>query len=362
MSPLRAGQPSIAASRAPQPGAVVDVPTLLVDLESRFERARLHTGEEDLRLDLAGRALLIRFAGPAMRDALAPSFRHLAKDGAEAEIQIDVWDGKSAGLEPPEIPWTESELDKLGALAYRGADRARAVFDFTYGAITVVDPGRRKALFQTSSAAGVPWYERAAPLRVALNQLLSATGAVLVHAGAVGDGDRAALLVGPGGSGKSTLAVASALEGMNFAGDDYVAVTLDDEPVVHSVHSTAKLSERSLQLLPRLSLPRRDMAADEKYVVQMDAEHPNVMRKRLQLAAIVAPRVTAGSARWKRISGPEGLRALAPSTMLQLPATGATGLSMMASLARTVPSYSLELGSEPGRSVRALREILADAG
>jgi hypothetical protein len=343
--------------------AVVDVPLLLVELESRFERARLRAGAEDLQLDLADRRLLIRFAGPAMRDALAPAFDHLAQSGPGdgRVIQIDVWDGESSGVEPPEMSWSAPELGKLGVVPNAGGGQVLAQCDVAYGGVTVVDTGRRKALFQVPSATRIPWYERAAPLRVALNHLLATTDAMLVHAGAVGNRDGGALLVGQGGSGKSTLSVASALEGLDFAGDDYVAITLDGAPVAHSVHATAKLSNHSLDLLPGLTVPRREMPTDEKHVVQMNREHPDATRQRLPLVAIVAPRITDGGPSWKPISGPEGLRALAPSTMLQLPATGG-GLSMMATLARAIPSYSLDLGSDPSRSVRALREILAHAG
>jgi hypothetical protein len=363
MSPLRAGRPSTAASSSPGRGDVIDVPALLLELESRFERARLSAGEYDLWLELAGRALLLRFAGPAMRDALAPAFRHLVIDepGGGAAMQIDVWDGESAGVEPPEIPWSAADLDKLGVLPSAGDGRLGVVCDVAYGAITVIDAGRHRALFQVPSAAAVPWYERAAPLRVALNQLLSASGATLVHAGAVGDAGRGALLVGQGGSGKSTLAVASALDGMYFGGDDYVAVTLEQDPVAHSVHITAKLSERSLELLPGLAITPRELLPDEKHVVEMDLQERPRIRRRVPLTAVVAPRITDGEPSWKRIRGAEGLRAMAPSTMLQLPATGRSGLSIMASLARAIPSYSLELGGDPARSVGALGEILDDA-
>jgi hypothetical protein len=363
MSPPRAGRPSNLASNPPDPRAVVDVSALLGELEDRFELARKRAGTEDLALELAGRDVLIRFAGPAMRDALGPAFGHLVRtDGVgDPSIQIDVWDGETSGVEPPPIRWEATELDKLGVVPSRSEDRLYAMCDVAYGAITVVDPGRHFGLFQVPSASGVPWYERAAPLRVALNHLLFSTGASLVHAGAVGDERGGALLVGQGGSGKSTLAVAAAIEGLGFAGDDYVAITLDDGPAAHSVHSTAKLTERSLELLPSLGVARRPLPVDEKHVIQIAEEHPSAIRRRLPLTAIVSPRITEGTANWRRISGAEGLRSLAPSTMLQLPATGAGGLSMMASLARSVPSYSLELGGDPRRSVNALQEILADA-
>jgi hypothetical protein len=364
MSPLRAGRPSTTASSSPGSGGVVDVSALLDELEGRFERARLSAGTNDLHLDLAGHTVLLRFAGSPMRDVLAPAFSHLVKSDGDgpAAIEIDVWDGESSDVEPLDLPWSPADFDQLGAVPNAADARLGVVCDLAYGAVTLVDSVHGRALFQVPSASLVPWYERAAPLRVALNQLLSANGATMVHAGAVGSNRGAALLVGAGGSGKSTLSVASALEGMYFAGDDYVAITVDGDPVAHSVHATAKLSDRSFELLPGLTAPDRELPKDEKHVIEMDREYPAAIRRRMPLVAVVAPRVTDGGPSWKRISGAEGLRAMAPSTMLQLPGMGRAGLSVMASLVRDIPSYSLELGGEPGRSVAALQEILDDAG
>jgi hypothetical protein len=313
---------------------------------------------------VAGRPLTLRFAGAPMRDALAPPFGHLLHDrpARKDELIIDVWDRETSGVEPPPFPWGPDGVLQMGEVDGFNEDGIRTVCDPGYGAITIVDQGAGRALFQVPAATRLPWYERAAPLRAALHHLLAPTGAMLVHAGAVGRDRGAALIVGPGGSGKSTLATAAALGGMGFCGEDYVALTIEPEPIAHSVHTTAKLSERSLELLPELERPEGpDPGPDRKHVIDLAAARPQAIRPELPVSAIVAPQVTPGRPGWRRIAGAEGLRALAPSTMLQLPLTRGAGMAMMASLARGVPSYSLELGDDPRGAVVALEEVLADA-
>jgi hypothetical protein len=300
-----------------------------------------------------------------MREALAPAFAHLATPGSSNgdAITIDIWDGESSGVEPPPLPWQPSEIRDLGEVERFSDDPIRTVCDVNYGAFTVVDQARRKALFQVPAASRIPWYERAAPVRTALHHLLAPTGATLVHAGAAGLDGGAALIVGRGGSGKSTLATAAAMEGMGFTGDDYVALTVEAEPVAHSIHCTAKLSAESLTLLSRLgTVHPRWGGGDDKFAVDLYRDLPESVRRSQPLNAIVVPRVTTGAPRWERTAGGEGLRALAPSTMLQLPVASGPGLAHMAKLARSVPSYALDLGDDPGAAVSALREVLGDAG
>ena len=55
------------------------------------------------------------------------------------------------------------------------------------------------------------------------------------------------------------------------------------------------------------------------------------------------------------------LRALAPSTALQLRGADQRDLSFLAELARRLPGYVLEVGTDPTQIAPALAELLADA-
>jgi hypothetical protein len=64
------------------------------------------------------------------------------------------------------------------------------------------------------------------------------------------------------------------------------------------------------------------------------------------LHALIVPRVAGGTSRLQRISGGAALRALAPTTLLQLPGSGAEAFAALADLVRRLPAWSLELGDD----------------
>ena len=77
----------------------------------------------------------------------------------------------------------------------------------------------------------------------------------------------------------------------------------------------------------------------------------------MPLTAIVLPSVGTGEPELTRVSGAEALRALAPSTIFQLPPT-AIPLAPLGGLVRSVPSYRLRLGADPGAAAALVRELL----
>jgi hypothetical protein len=54
---------------------------------------------------------------------------------------------------------------------------------------------------------------------------------IVLHAGVVGDGAGAVLLVGPSGSGKSTMVATAARNGRPYGGDEHAAIRFDDQLV-----------------------------------------------------------------------------------------------------------------------------------
>jgi len=81
-------------------------------------------------------------------------------------------------------------------------------------------------------------------------RLLSHTGSFVVHAGGVGFGDAAIMLLGNSGRGKSTLAASFARAGLTLLGDDAMIVTsLDATPRVCSVYPSLRLFPDSIEAL-----------------------------------------------------------------------------------------------------------------
>jgi hypothetical protein len=355
-------------------------------LRERFDRAALAAGEQAIDLEMAGIGIRLNCAGKAMREALLPPFEHLVVEGAaKPELSISIFDTISSGVEPPPPVWEPLEAAPgTNPVARLRSERACVLASGT-GALTAADPEAGEAVFHLPDASRIPANERAAPLRDALQLLMASHGRWLTHAGAVGRDRRGVLLVGRGGAGKSTLALSCALAGMEIVADDYVL--LESEPLLaHAMQSTAKLTEDSAARLG-LGTDVIDPAGFEptfegpaKALVDIRAIAPGQMKRRLEIGALIAPTLPPltstlvphsetkceltrfGEASLRKVSGGEGLRAVAPSTIVQSGTAGGPSLAALAELVRRVPSYALELSPDARANAAAVDGLVSDLG
>jgi hypothetical protein len=340
-------------------------------LAERFERAAAATGERRHDLELAGLRLRLAFAGPAMEEALLPPFAHLAATApGEPELTVRAFDSASTGVEVPPPVWAPIEANPgTNPTARLRSDAACVLAAAGTGAMTAALPQRGEALFHIPDATRIPPIERAVPLRDALQQLTAPHRRWLTHAGAVGRKGRGVLLVGRGGSGKSTLALACALAGMEIVADDYVLLDGGPPPRAHAMQSTAKLTADSAARLG-LGAEAIDPAGFEptlegpaKALVDIRALAPGCLRPSLEIVAIVAP-VLYGEAEaaLSPVSAAEGLRAVAPSTLIQSGLRSAEWLAALGALVRAAPSYALELSPDPTANAAAVDGLVAELG
>ncbi len=358
----------------------------------RFELAADAVGgaaEQDL--EMAGLRLRLRWAGEPMRAALLPPFEHLAAAGPGApQLTISIFDTASSGVEAPPPAWEALEAAPgTNPVIRLRSERASVLAATASGALTAVEPAAGEALFHLPDAGRVPPSERAAPLRDALQLLMAARNRWLTHAGAVGRDGRGILLVGRGGSGKSTLALACALSGMEIVADDYVLLEPGRPPVAHAMQSTAKLTGDSAARLG-LGGGAIDAAGFEptlegpaKALVEIRSVAPGAMVRQLEIGAVLAPVLPAVAVRTTRdeageheageggpelepaprsISAAQGLRAVAPSTIVQSGFQGAPSLAALADLVRRVPSHELRLSPDPAANAAAVERLVGELG
>ncbi len=342
-------------------------------LLDRFERASAAVGGAgDLELEMAGLRVRLRPAGDGLRAGLLAPFEHLAsQEVGDPDLTISLFDTASTGVEPPAPLWEPiAAAPGTNPVARLRSERACVLAAAGSRGLTAAVPAEGIAVFHLPDAAAIPASERAAPIREALQLLMAARGRLMTHAGAVGRDGRGVLLVGRGGSGKSTLALSCALAGMEIVADDYVLLELDS-PAAHAMQSTAKLSEDSAE---RLGIPAGaiDAAGFEptlegpaKALIDIRGLAPGRMKRRLEIAAVVAPAVPSESAlepSLRRISAGDALRAVAPSTIVQAGFGGDGSLATLADLVRRVPGYSLELTPEPTANAAAVDRLVAELG
>ena len=333
-------------------------------------------GLEDREYRIADETLRLRFAGPALPPRLCRALDHLsAPAGPAPDLTVLLWDSASTGRKLPllaasllrllKLTWLEDRGVRGEILGYNG-QRIRAVYDGGSEILCALDTVTRTAVYWTADAERLPYHESGAPLRTILHWWLDRPDRQVVHAGAVGTETAGVLLAGKGGTGKSTTALACVDAGLRYVSDDYTVVTDAPDPVAHSLYNTAKVkTESEVKRFPWLAdwVSNREGAAtgQEKPMVFLHEHRPESLVSRLPLRGIVFPRVIGpGPARLVPVSPDSAFKAMAPSTVTQLPGAGPRSLHFMRSLARRLPCFLLDLGSDLGAVPAAIRSLLTD--
>lgn len=316
--------------------------------------------------------VLLRFAGPALFEALGTALAHLVDTGdSPAAFTIDLWDSESTG-EPvsPLIQFMRSRIayDHYQFLTPRheiigiSNERVPATLDQWSGAFSLYDRQRHHGVYWVESADDVPYFERAAPLRTMLSWGLAELGMQSVHAAGVGSSDGGVLLAGRGGSGKSSTALRCLESGMGYLADDYCLISDSPPAEAFSMYSVAKLNgvadlQRMPSFLPHIVNP--EAAGDEKLMMYLADRFADQLVTSFPVLAVLVPRVTdRADTVLEPISAAAALRALGPTTLLQRPGAGPEAMRAMSSFVASVPCYELQLGSNSEEIPRVIEGLL----
>jgi hypothetical protein len=338
-------------------------------LQAAFAEAQARTQAREYTLAVGPAALRLAFAGVELTRGVLPALAHVIPGApAEATATVCVWDSESTGVDVPPFTWRPRHLGHQGQIDGYNDERFRTIYhgdifapDGGFDALSMFDAEQRTAIFWVASRHHVHWWERAEPLRTLLHWVLDAEDRYLAHAAAVGDDDGVVLLVGRGGMGKTTTTLACLRDGLRFVGDNYVLLSLEDEPFAHGLYSNAKLRPGTLELMPELAdaVNTLDVKEEgEKFIVDVKRWRPEQVVTGMPVRALVVPHVIGdGATRMVEASPMEGLLALAPTTVCQLPENGGV-LAAMARLVRELPTYKLELGGDVAGGPAAIRSLL----
>ena len=322
------------------------------------------THATELRLQVGDVPVRLRVAGELLAARLLPALAPLAARATDAPVlDITAFDSAASGVQLPAPPWPPDAYRPGDRIEGFGGDGHDVAYALDPGVLSLADAHGGRAFFWTRDAASLPRWETGAPLRTVLRLALRPLGLQLVHGAVVGDGRGGVLLAGVGGSGKSTTALACALAGIGVLGDDYCVLELagtGSPPRAHALYAVGKAGPASLRMLPGLAaaIVPGGPTPEGKELIDINVARPGALRHSAPLTAIVLPRVAAATGEPVRITAAEALVAIAPTTLLQLPGSGAADLRAMASLARGVPAYRLDVGPVPDEVVAAVRGIL----
>ncbi|MFO1429881.1 MAG: serine kinase [Candidatus Competibacteraceae bacterium] len=340
-----------------------------------FARAGSLTGvlEQDYRI--AGCKLRLCFAGPALIPAIVPALAHLeCPVSGKPDLTIEIFDSKSTGAPLPfpaarfvdllRLRWWEY-LDNRREIKGLNGERIRSVFHLGPDILSLLDTHRDRAVYWVEDGAMIPYYEKGYPLSFLLNWWLARRGRYFVHAAAIGLQEGGILLTGKGGSGKSTTTLACVESELGICGDDYTAI----EParaVAHSLYNTVKLkSLRDVERFPALKgcVSNLDRVGEgengEKAMIFLHEHHPHKLLEQMPVRAILVPRIAdSPETRIVPASAALAFKALAPSTLFQLPGNAHKAFRALVEMVRRIPAYEIALGSDIPRIPAIIRQFI----
>jgi hypothetical protein len=328
-------------------------------IEESFAGA-VDDGPIDEPVRIGGTPVLLQLANRRLYDRLAPAFAHVREtSGVSPELTLQVWDSRDG----PAPPLPDAPPGPRGTVFFSDEGGMRIAYLPHLHVLSVLDNERKRAWFWCADADALPFWESSAPFRQILHWWLGARKMLLLHAASVGRAEGGVLLVGRGGSGKSTSALACLESDLLYAGDDYVAVD-EGAGLVYSLYCSGKLEPGHATRLPHLPAPAiaGDGSADEKAVFFVQDGYVDRICESYPLRAVLAPRIGGDEARMTPLDGGAALRALAPSTLLQLHPAQPDALARMARLVSRVPAFRFDLGPDIAAIPSAIERLLDELG
>ena len=325
--------------------------------------ARAVGGFDDVWLRVAGTLVRLRFAGPALARTVIPAFAHLRTEArARERLTVHLWDSESTGVAMPAPPWDPAANRAYGEIAELRSGGLYGTVHRPTNALSVLDIGARRAFYWVRSASQLAHLEGVPPLLDVLHMWLKQQRTHLVHAAAIGRPGGCVLVAGRNGSGKSFTTLACMLAGLGVLGDDYCAVGPGVQPSVWSLYSTSKAHVDVLEQMPALAtmVNGSNRPASGKALLLLHELRSHQIITCAPLKGLLIPHITGlRHSSVREASAAEGFAALAPSTIMQLPANSQTTLTRLGEIVRGVRCHHLDAGTDPGGLAGAVKSVLA---
>lgn len=329
----------------------------------RALKAEAAAGVVAYHLELVGTRIALHFAGERLVPHFLPALSHLVREPEGVpDLTLHLWDSTSTGVDMGPPPCPRDYFTDRGDIWGMTSPRIKSAFHWIEFALNLLDLETSQGVYWVKAPDALPYWAKASPLRTLLHWWMVHNGAQLLHAAGVGTENGALLITGKGGVGKSTTALACLDAGLTYISDDYLVVSLDPTPTVHSLYCTAKLDPAQVDRFPSLKpyLTHEGLEDDEKAVIQLVPIFQNQIAPSLPILAVANPRFGDGEETSFAPADPPGLeRAAAFTTMSQLPHSGPSTHQFIRRMISEIPGVTIELGSDVGKLPEKIRELLA---
>ncbi len=340
---------------------------------SAFNDATSNAGSIKYYFRIGKEVVCFCFAGDSLAPYFTRALAHLAiKPVSTPDLTINLWDSESGQRSLPGLFERTLEIDPdlelVDQIGLRGEvtqfsdDRFCCSLQLGPNILTLLDKRLNRCVYWINSAQDLPHDKIGSPLRSVLHWWFSSTKRQLIHAGAVGTANGGVLLAGEAGAGKSTTALNCVLDGLFYAGDDYVLVDLDPVPLAHAVFQTAKV--KTSEDIARFGVPESWLVNSAKVrpskpMLFIGEQLPEQIIDFLPLKAIVFPRFVPGeTVRIDKILERDSFCRMVPSNIKQIAFADTECMRMLAELARRLPSYRVTFGEDQKDLSKAVIQII----
>lgn len=290
------------------------------------------------------------FANEVLVNVITPALSHLeVKAVEEPDLTICLWDSQSTQTPIVAPPWPHPFYTDRGEIIHANNQRVYSVMDLHTRALSILDKEQNIAFYWTRALAELPWWASGSPLQYIIHWWTFARGYQLTHAAGVGANGNAVLLTGKGGSGKSTTTLACLKAGFDYFSEDYCLLQESHSPKIHSVYSSAKITQQTLDFFPEFIpyIANKSRQPTEKALIFQQQIYPERIRHSSKLKAIIVPHVENIRHSWlERVSTDKVLSALTMTTMWQLVRSSTATFNRLKAIAELLPVYHMHLGRD----------------
>jgi glycosyltransferase involved in cell wall biosynthesis len=359
---LRAAKKSLAKHRRKRVEAVSRQP----EAERLFERGMTYfqnARELDPSLEryysIAGQTIGVRFANKSLMASLTLALEHLmTRKEQPPKLVIYVWEGPFPELEALSTPQNREGSSLWGRP--RETDEILAAYSRTTGNFTMLNKKAAVGLYHVESSKKFPQSESGAPFVKIFNWWFRDQGFQLIHAGALATSKGAILLAGKGGSGKSTAALSGLASDLFYLSDDYCMVKTFP-PYVYSLFCSGKLNREDASKFPYLKgcVSSAGYPEDPKIIFFLNGVFSKKLIKHMPVRAIFLPVPAASkTSSVERTTSAAALRALAPSSLFQLPNPRREDFYDLVAFVKNLPCYVFRVGTDVSRIPEIISEFL----
>ncbi|MCW5703706.1 MAG: hypothetical protein R3D82_06765 [Xanthobacteraceae bacterium] len=315
--------------------------------------------------DIGSQRVSVRYLSEELYARLHPSLEHLAAAAdASPALTIVAQVSQSPPLQLTNQEWTAA--CQRWARSDVPPDAPSANFTpGDGGRLDLIAPARRVALSSFRSVDLIPAWDMATPFRDLLHQWFRNHDAHLIHGAVVADGNSAIALAGTYRAGKSSTAFACLhYSNLECLGDDvFLARKIGSEWHAFSLYNACKLLPHDVDRFTRNLRPLDDsVRGDGKPTFYLYPAFADRLPRQRRLAAILLPRITGKPETSFSPAKPgETWRALVPSTLALTPASP-EGIEWLTTLARHMPSWWLNIGTDREAIATRIAELILLAG